>query len=77
MNNQQTVPATTTTLLDVIVPTQMWIKAISNSVYVGYNSDVDNTDGYLLLADTDYVFTAKTPLYIYAASETVVHYITI
>lgn len=74
---RQTIPATTATALEITGHYQIYLKSITNNIDIINDIDTDASNGYSLVADTDYIINMQDLLYLYAASETVVQYMVI
>ena len=75
-NGQQTLSSATSTAFGISGGKFMIMLNVSSETYIGYNSDVDNTDGFKLTADRDYVFQVNGQVYLYAASGATITYFT-
>ena len=77
LTGRQVIPATTATSLEITGFRQLYIKPITNDINLINSGDTNADNGYTLVANTDYLITMSETLTIYAASETVIQYMSI
>jgi acyl CoA:acetate/3-ketoacid CoA transferase alpha subunit len=77
ITGRKTIPATTATELEITGHRLLYIKPVTNDINIINSGDTNADNGYTLTANAEYIITMSESLYIYAASETVVQYMTI